>query len=145
VMSESAVPVMTLNHELGALREPPPRLAPATYELKGVELMERGDPRPAEIALTLAIKLDARPTSACKHRGLLYASAQRWPEALRDFRAWADNAPGDPDAWLLVAQAEAALGNAARARDELKRALGLAPAEWAARPDVVRFRTRLGL
>ncbi|WP_415909538.1 tetratricopeptide repeat protein [Oleiharenicola sp. Vm1] len=145
VMSESAVPVMTLNHELGALREPPPRLAPATYELKGVELMERGDPRPAEIALTLAIKLDTRPTSACKHRGLLYASAQRWPEALQDFRAWADNAPGDPDAWFLVAQAEAALGNAARARDELQRALGLAPKEWAARPDVTRFRARLGL
>jgi len=145
VMSDAAMPVMTLNHELGARREPPPRMAPATYELKGVEFMERGDPRQAEIALTIAIKLDERPTSACKHRGLLYAGAQRWTEALRDFRAWAGNAPTDPDAWFLVAQAEAASGNAARAREELQRALGLGSKEWAARPDVARFRTRLGL
>lgn len=145
VMSDSAVAVMTSNHELAALREPPPRLSPAAYELKGVESMERGDPRQAELALTLAIKLDERPTSACKHRGLLYASAQRWAEALKDFRAWAGNAESDPDAWLLVAQAEAALGNAARAREELQRALGLAPKEWAARPDVARFRARVGM
>lgn len=145
VMSDSAVRVMTLNHELAAWSEPPPRLSPTTYELKGVEFMERGDPRQAEIALTLAIKLDERPTSACKHRGLLYASAQRWTDALKDFRTWADNAASDPDAWLLVAQAEAATGNATRAREELQRALGLAPKEWASRPDVARFRARMGM
>lgn len=145
VMSDAAMPVMTLNHELGARREPPPRLSPAAYELSGVVEMERGNPQKAEIALTIAIKLDERPTSACKHRGLLYASAQRWSEARQDFRTWAENDERDPDAWLLVAQAEAALGNTAEARVELQRALGLASKEWVARPDVARFRARLGM
>lgn len=145
VMSDATVPVMTLNHELAARREPPPRLSPAKYELSGVLAMERGDPRQAEIALTIAIKLDPAPTSACKHRGLLYAGAQRWTEARADFRTWAENASDDPDAWLLVAQAESALGNAATARAELQRAFGCAPEGWERRPDVARFAARLGV
>lgn len=145
VMSDSAEPVLPLVHELVALREPPPRLAPATYEVRGIVAMERGQPQQAEVALTLAIKLDPAPTSACKHRGLLYASAQRWAEALRDFRLWTTYAPTDPDAWLLVAQAEGALGNTEGAKTELRKALGLAPKAWATRPDVARFAARLGI
>lgn len=145
VMSDATMPVRTLTHELSALEEPPPRLSPAAYELSGVVEMERGNPQKAEIALTIAIKLDAAPTSACKHRGLLYASAQRWQDALRDFQTWADNDPRDPDAGLLVAQAEAALGHTAEARAALRRAMEIAPEGWAKRPDVARFAARLGL
>jgi len=145
VMSDATMPVMTLNHEFGALKEPPPRLSPAAYELSGVVEMERGHPQKADIALTIAIKLADAPTSACKHRGLLYAGAQRWQEALRDFRTWAENDPRDPDAGLLVAQAESALGHTAEARAALLQAMEIAPEGWAKRPDVARFAARLGV
>lgn len=145
VMSNGSMPVMTLNHELANWREPPMRVMPSYYELWGIHDMESGNHAQAELYLTMALKLADNPTSAAKHRGLLYASAQRWPDALRDFALMVEHEPKNPEGWFLQAQAKAATSDVAGARADLQQALALAPKEWANRPDVTRFRTRLGL
>jgi hypothetical protein len=145
VISDRAVPVMTLNHELANWRRPPMEVMPSYYELWGIHDMESGDTAQAELHLTMALKLADNPASAAKHRGLLYASAQRWPDALRDFALMVGSDPENPEAWFLQAQAKAATSDAAGARADLQKALTLAPKGWENRPDVARFRTRLGL
>ncbi len=144
VMSEATVPVMTLNHELEGWRNPPLRVMPGYYELWGIHDLETGNQAQAELHLTMALKLADKPASAAKHRGLLYASAQRWPDAQRDFALMVEHEPQNPDGWFLRAQAKAAQGDAAGARADLQQALVVAPAGWETRPDVARFRTRLG-
>lgn len=143
VMSDAVVPVMTLNHELANWRSPPARVMPEVYELRGVHAMEQGELAQAELHLTMAIKLADHPASAYKHRGLLYAGAQRWPQALADFVQMTAHAPADPDGWLLRAQARAALGDLAAARADWQQAMRLAPPDWLHRPDVARFQQRL--
>ncbi|HET7535523.1 MAG TPA: tetratricopeptide repeat protein [Candidatus Didemnitutus sp.] len=145
VMSDASLPVMSFGHEWAGLRNPPPAVMPELYELRGIQAMERGDYARAEFQLTLAIKLATNPATASKHRGLLYAGAQRWKDALEEFQRMVEYSPNDPDAWLLQAQAKAALSDAEGARADLQQALKVAPKDWEKRPDVVRFKTRLGL
>lgn len=143
VTSDLVRPVYYLHHELAAFENPPAYLMPERYELRAIEAMQAGDTPRAEHQLTLAIKLARQPAGALKQRGVLRASNGRWPEARADFAAMVEAAPQDPESWFFRAQAEFALGNVAGARSDLESALARAPAEWAQRPDVTRFRQKL--
>jgi predicted Zn-dependent protease len=111
--------------------------------LRAIHEMERGEFSAAETDLNFAIKLAENPASPSKQRGILAASQNRWPDALRDFSVLVQYDPQNPDAWFMRAQANLATGNATAARSDLDHARSLAPADWVTRPDVARFLTRL--
>ena len=143
VMSDRVNPIYYLYHELYVLANPPRALQPERYELQGIHLMEQGDMAGAEEQLTRAIRLAENPANPSKHRGLLRAGQQRWREAREDFTVMTTHEPKNPEGWFLRAQAAAALRDGAAARADLQQALAVAPAAWAQRPDVARFRARL--
>lgn len=144
VINDRVNPIYYLYHELAVLRSPPPEALPETYELRAIRAMQAGDLAAAEQALNLAIKLAQNPASAAKQRGVLHAGQQRWAEARADFNLTVQHEPDDPDGWFFRAQAEAALGDLAEARSDMEQALAIAPRGWGERPDVARFRQRLG-
>jgi hypothetical protein len=143
VMNDRVTPIYYLYHSLAALHTPPAVAMPEVYELRAIHAMERGDFGAAESDLTLAIKLADNPASPARQRGVLYASANRWGDARRDFALATEHDAENPDAWFLQAQASLAVGDPAAARSEFDRARSLASPEWMTRPDVARFAAKL--
>ncbi len=143
VMNDRVNPIFYLYHELAALDFPPRAAMPELHELRAIHEMERGENAQAEADLTLAIKLSANPASPAKQRGILLASQGRWPDALRDFSLMVDHDPTNPDAWLMRAQANLAIGHTAAARADMDHALSIAPDSWSSRPDITRFLAKL--
>lgn len=143
VMSDRVNPIYYLYHELYVLSHPPKLLMSEIHELEGIHSMERGDMAAAEAQLSFAIRLAENPSSALKQRGLLRASAGRWPEAKQDFAAMIECDGQNPESWFFHAQAQLVTGDAAGARADMQQALAIAPQGWSKRPDVSRFLAKL--
>jgi tetratricopeptide (TPR) repeat protein len=144
VMSNAVNPVFYLYHELAAFDSPAPAVMPELRELKAIHAMQEKNFAQAEFELTLAIKLASDPAGPAKQRGLLRASQRRWREARADFALVAQYDAENPEAWLMCAQTDLALGDTAAAAANLQHALSLAPSDWATRPDVAQLRARIG-
>lgn len=143
VMNDATSRIFYLYHQLAALRNPPLIATPEYHELAAIRAMEQGDFARAEQDLALAIKLAANPAMPAKQRGVLYASAQRWEEAKRDFTTVIEHAPENPDGWFLRSQVEYALQQLPAARSDFEHAKSLASPEWLRRPDVSRYAAKL--
>ncbi|MBL9201742.1 MAG: tetratricopeptide repeat protein, partial [Opitutaceae bacterium] len=143
VMNDRVVPIFNLRHQLDLFENPPAAVMPELYELRALHQMSRGEFAAADTSLAFAIRLASNPASPAKQRGILAATQGRWSDARQHFALMAEHAPADPDAWLMCAQASLALNEPAKARTEMDRALGLAPADWKTRPDVARFLAKL--
>ena len=143
VMSDRAVPIYYVYHELAAFDTPPPAVTAELHELKGIQAMQRGEYVVAAEALSLAIKLARNPASPSKQRGVLFASQQQWKQAREDFSTMIQYEPKDPDGWFLRAQAEFGMGNPSAAAADFKQAVAIAGPGWTERADVSRFRSKL--
>ena len=139
VMNDRVNPIFYLYHEIAAMESPPPTAMPELRELSAMHLIEQGKYGEAEHELTLAIKLSEDPASPAKARGRLYASAQRWADAKRDFTLVVQHEPDDPEGWFLRSEVELAVRDLDAARSDFEHARSLGGENFASRPDVKRI------
>jgi hypothetical protein len=144
VMSNRVMPIFYLYHSLDTYDNPPRDLMPEVIELQATRALQSGDFATAEQGFSMAMRLSPNPAAPARQRGVLRGAQKRWREARDDFALATHYEPSNPDGWFLCAQADAVLGNMAAARENLDKALSVAPAGWSSRPDVTRLQTLLG-